>query len=391
MGVVSNPTLCIAIHVALIILGGAVMLLVRLISASFIMTILSALGALACGSKHVVQPGDTLSSLAQDKIGSVFAFQLIYDANRNVIGDDPNMIYAGTELDIPCAPSAAIGVNWSVMPTAAVLDAILKTEAMQVVDIRSTKKIAEGVVPGAVSVPFDQWRGPMANPGQPPTANALSAVIGAAGLDLERPIIIVHDVPTMMDIGRASMVYWLLKSSGATNIAILRDGFQGWKADGRPIAARPIVPTPRAVSVSFSEEWHASIVDVYGIATDQVNGHLLDARPHSVFRRLDALGNAVENTIPTARNAPIQALMAAVSGYVDIEDGAADVIAHLQANRADWTTDLVVTFCNTGEVGALSWFYASELAGLDNMRLYPDSLRGWTYSGGKLGVGEDQI
>ncbi|MEM9785510.1 MAG: rhodanese-like domain-containing protein [Pseudomonadota bacterium] len=337
---------------------------------------------------HIVQRGDTLSSLARAKIGSVFAYQLIYDANRDVIGNDPNMIYAGTPLEIPCAPSAADGVNWSVMPTAAVLDAILRTEDVQLLDIRNPKDIAGGVVPGSVSVPFASWRGPSGNPGQPPTAAELSAVIGAAGLDLDRPIVIVHQVPTMMDIGRASMVYWLLKSSGAKNIAILRDGFKAWAADGRAVAAQPIVPVPRAVDVTFSDEWHASIMDVYGIATDQVDGHLLDARPHSVFRRVDALGNALGNTIPGARNAPIQALLATLSGYVDIQDGAEDVVAHLEANRADWRDGPVITFCNTGEVGALSWFYASELAGLENMRLYPDSVRGWARSGGILDIGE---
>ncbi|MEL6682727.1 MAG: rhodanese-like domain-containing protein [Pseudomonadota bacterium] len=357
-----------------------------LVACCFFSASLSA--AAACGTTHIVQTGDTLSGLAREKVGSVFGYQLIYDANRDIIGDNPNLILAGAELTIPCAPSAIEDVNWSVMPTAPVVDAILRTEDIQILDIRSEKQVADGVIPGSISVPFAWWRGPPSNPGSPPTAPQLSAIIGAAGLDLDRPIVIVNSVPTMMDLGRASMVYWLLKSSGAENLAILRDGFKSWDVQGFPVAAKPITPTPRIVDVQFSGEWHASIVDIYGIATDQVNGHLLDARPHSVFRRVDAAGEALANTIPGARNAPIQTLMSTLAGHIDIEDGVDDVVAHLVANRADWAQGPVVTFCNTGEVGALSWFYASELAGLDNMRLYPDSVRGWATSGGVLATGD---
>lgn len=355
---------------------------------AFIFYIASVSFVMACGFTHVVQRGDTLSKLARDNMGSIFAYQVIYDANRDLIGDDPNLIRIGTSLDIPCVGASADGIDWSVMPTAPVLAAILQTEDVQILDIRTPEQIAGGVIPGAVSAPFALWRGPADNLGHPPTPAKLSAVIGDAGLDLSQPIIVIHEEATMMDIGRAAMVYWLLKSSGAETLAILRDGFESWDADGRLVARTPVAPIQRDVTVTFSDDWHASIIDVYGIATDQVDGYLLDARPYSVFRRIDALGNALGNTIPGARNAPIQTLMATLAGYVDIEDGAKHVVAHLMENRANWTKGPVVTFCNTGEVGALSWFYASELAGLENMQLYPDSVNGWAYSGGVLALGD---
>jgi LysM repeat protein len=54
------------------------------------------------GSKvYVVQPGDTLRSIAQDQYGDATLWPRIYDANRDVIGPDPDALIAGTKLQIP--------------------------------------------------------------------------------------------------------------------------------------------------------------------------------------------------------------------------------------------------------------------------------------------------
>ena len=52
---------------------------------------------------YTVQPGDTLSSIATAQaplyIGT--GFRPIFEANRHIIGDDPNRIQAGTVLRLP--------------------------------------------------------------------------------------------------------------------------------------------------------------------------------------------------------------------------------------------------------------------------------------------------
>jgi nucleoid-associated protein YgaU len=53
--------------------------------------------------KHVVGPGDTLSGLAKQYYGKP-AYKLwmhIYEANKEVIGDNPDVIRDGVELVIP--------------------------------------------------------------------------------------------------------------------------------------------------------------------------------------------------------------------------------------------------------------------------------------------------
>jgi putative glutamine transport system substrate-binding protein len=60
-------------------------------------------GAGSRGETYVVQPGDTLSRIARKYYGEKWAtsWQRIFEANRDVIGDDPARLRAGMNLQIP--------------------------------------------------------------------------------------------------------------------------------------------------------------------------------------------------------------------------------------------------------------------------------------------------
>lgn len=59
--------------------------------------------ARASATKHVVAAGETLSDLSLKYYKSANKWQGIYDANKDVIGDNPNVIKPGMELVIPDA------------------------------------------------------------------------------------------------------------------------------------------------------------------------------------------------------------------------------------------------------------------------------------------------
>lgn len=56
--------------------------------------------AAAAAAKYTVQPGDTLSAIALEHLGSANAWKKIYEANKDVI-KNPSLIYPGQELTIP--------------------------------------------------------------------------------------------------------------------------------------------------------------------------------------------------------------------------------------------------------------------------------------------------
>ena len=55
----------------------------------------------AAASQYVVQPGDTLRSIALEQYGDAELWQMIYQANRSTIGPNPDALVAGKTLQIP--------------------------------------------------------------------------------------------------------------------------------------------------------------------------------------------------------------------------------------------------------------------------------------------------
>jgi nucleoid-associated protein YgaU len=50
---------------------------------------------------YVVEPGDSLSKIAKELLGDAKRWPEIYEANKALIGDNPNLIHPGQKLVIP--------------------------------------------------------------------------------------------------------------------------------------------------------------------------------------------------------------------------------------------------------------------------------------------------
>lgn len=50
---------------------------------------------------YTVQKGDSLSAIAKAQYGDAGKWRALYDANRAVIGDDPDRIYPGQQIRVP--------------------------------------------------------------------------------------------------------------------------------------------------------------------------------------------------------------------------------------------------------------------------------------------------
>lgn len=54
---------------------------------------------------HAVAPGDSLSKIARNYYGNMYKWPVIYEANRDVVGRDPNLIKPGQQFLIPELPT----------------------------------------------------------------------------------------------------------------------------------------------------------------------------------------------------------------------------------------------------------------------------------------------
>jgi nucleoid-associated protein YgaU len=58
---------------------------------------------------YEIQSGDTLLSIAEQFYGDATQWRTIYDANRDVIGNNPDALKVGTSLKIPPKPTPGPG------------------------------------------------------------------------------------------------------------------------------------------------------------------------------------------------------------------------------------------------------------------------------------------
>lgn len=242
----------------------------------------------------------------------------------------------------------------------------MRVPGLRIVDIRHRKLgFLRGHIPGSVSMPYWSWRGPRGNAGRPPSEAELSALVSAAGLRLEDRVLIVHSGLNEVSFAGAAWVYWVMKSSGFRNIAILDGGIRAWKAAGGTVTRKTNVFAPSTTRISFDDTWLARTDDVERIASGKAEGTLLDARVDEVqdTRTISgAMSYAMTRLLQPSRHEALTPL---------------DTLEKLKIAPINWQAESVVTFCNNGMQGAATWFMASEVAGIQNVKLYAESLAGW--------------
>jgi thiosulfate/3-mercaptopyruvate sulfurtransferase len=257
---------------------------------------------------------------------------------------------------------------------AAAMSAALK------IDIRESDgkaSYAEGHPEGAVSAPYGLWRGPADNPGQPLDDIRLSALLSSIGVERDRPIIIVYQGADTTDFGAAARVYWTLKSSGVERIAILDGGVKAWAEADLPLSTEPTAPTPSAITASLSTEWMATRADVQAIVAGNTAGTLVDARPDAFF-----LGKQKHPAAATAGTLPDAEQFAFGQWFKGNDPTVGGGL--LAKYRKPEGEGPIVSFCNTGHWAATNWFMMSEMQGIEGVKLYPESMVGWTNASRKV-------
>lgn len=273
---------------------------------------------------------------------------------------------------------------WSRYITPDELNVLMTMDSgVQVIDIRKEKYVKKGAIAGALAMPFKAWRGPKHNPGQPPTEEELEALMGEMGLDLERPIVVHSHTGKTIQTGRAAIIYWILKSSGAEKIAILNGGFKAWRAQGLPETLDLQKPEPTTVDLTYQQDWWASPIQVFGVASGQTDGAILDARLDAQVKKSIKTGKPLQS-LPMARFIPASFFMNPLSDKNTTQEAQSSFVSALTERGVALDKGFLISVCQTGELSALSWFYASEIVGIEKVLYYPDALKGWKNDGGLL-------
>jgi len=296
---------------------------------------------------------------------------------------DPDMMttiraagMAAAMLVLPAAAQAQLG---PLVDPAGLRSALETTTAPTVLDIRSAEAYREGHVPGALNAPYGLFRGPSDNPGQLVSEEHMTQVLRGLGIATDTPVVVVHQGADQTDFGAAARVYWTLKTSGVSPLAILNGGMNAWTAAKEEIGtgAAPDV-SPSEITVSFSDTWLATRADVKAIVDGEDEAQLIDARPEAFWKGQTKHGAAAQpGTLPQSRYFTHDRWFGGDEpARID-----PDLIRRLAAENGFGPDDSLVSFCNTGHWAATNWFALSEVAGIEDVRLYPESVVGWSNAG----------
>ena len=274
-------------------------------------------------------------------------------------------------------PAAASVEGFGPLVSAEELATVQSTINPLILDIRGDT-VEDGRIPNAISARYADFRGPKENPGQLLTEEALTKLIRRLGIEATRPTVIVYQGRNESDFGAAARVYWTLKSAGVSKLAILNGGMNAWtKGDARPVIESAISPTPSTFSVKFNSAWLATRQEVLKIVESDSTVRLIDARPESFYNGEKAHPAAARpGTLPQSEYFTHSGWFSGGPAIIDSKT------AQRLATKSGFKKgDTLVSFCNTGHWAATNWFALSELAGIENVKLYPESLVGWSNAG----------
>ncbi len=273
----------------------------------------------------------------------------------------------------------AVPAGWSKLMTPADLAAVLAGEpSVRVLHVGGA--YGQGHVPGAVEANIALLRGPGENPGAIPPIEGMTEALRAWGIAADVPVVVVHGGIDASEFGIAARVYWTLKSLGVRDLAILNGGLRAWEDAGLPVSTEAVTPARSTFEPVLDDQWQVTTEEVRAIVEAPGGVRLVDARPEGFF-------------LGTARH-PAQTRPGTIAGadsvtFVTWFDGPLmlpkdELRALAQARGLADPGVPVVAFCNTGIWAAATWFALSEVAEIDDVRLYASSIVEWSQAEGRM-------
>lgn len=200
-------------------------------------------------------------------------------------------------------------------------------------------------------------------PGMLPTAARFAVRVGLLGVSESDRIVLYDNSPHRT----AARAWWMFRTFGAKQVAILDGGLHAWHAAGLPLVPgqEPVVPAAFA-----AHRYDAGVRDLAQIRANIASGteQLLDARGAARFTGDEADPHgAAPGHIPGSRNLPYTRLLDDAGRFRD----PAEIRAAFADAGIDPTRPLVTT-CGSGVTAAVLLF-AAHLIGKDDVALYDGS------------------
>ena len=233
-----------------------------------------------------------------------------------------------------------------------------------------------------MSAPYPTWRGPKENPGRALDDAALTERLQSLGLTRDSRVVVAHQGANETDFGAAARVYWTLKSAGLASIGILNGGTAAWVKAGQTLSTEAAGAERSEAVFSLSDTWQIDRDGVAAVIEGKRQAIMVDARPVAFFKgktkhKLASRAGTLEGALQLTHDSWFLGSKTEIISGPKVRE-----IAEAAGYKPGGPE--LVSFCNTGHWAATNWFALSELAGIEGVRLYPESMVGWANAGGAL-------
>ena len=278
---------------------------------------------------------------------------------------------------------ATLSVNlWaaSALIEAEQLNQRLNEPELVLIDLRSEADYQAGHIPGATNAAYGSygWRATVDGiVGKLPPVADLASKVGALGVSPESWVVLIPYGNNSSDIGSAARVYWTFKYLGHEQVSIVNGGHRAWQSGAYELSEA-------AESYAQQAPYPANLNEQLLVTSAELKSRLADDDLQTVDARTDLQYDGWEKhpkalragALPASQRLPQQDLIDPATGKFYSSEQILDVAA---ANG--WLPQSgveLVSYCNTGHWAATSWFALSEVAGIEDVRLYDGSMVEWT-------------
>ena len=253
-------------------------------------------------------------------------------------------------------------------------------EGVLVVDVRTDDHFDGRLIPGAVRLPWSQFRynNTAANEGELFVGTSRAQeILGSHGAGRTNTLVLYDSVAR--DGGAtASYVFWVLDVLGHRNKKILEGGIDAWEAAGFELASKPRSLSPILYQAPMDEIRSRDLIDGGDVYRQLGDPHyqIIDVRSPAEYKgekgTRDLRGNPLKlGHVPTAVNVDY------TTNWVDTETKHIKPYAALQAlYRGLDTRKSIIVYCNSGRRSSFSYFVL-RLMGIDDVTTYEASWKQW--------------
>jgi thiosulfate/3-mercaptopyruvate sulfurtransferase len=200
-----------------------------------------------------------------------------------------------------------------------------------------------------------------------PSANQFASVMSRLGVS-EGTRVVLYD--RMVNIW-AARVWWMLRTFGFNNAAVLDGGWAKWTAEGRPASAAPAAYPPARFVGQFQPDRIATKEEVRAA----INGEstcLVNALDPEEFAGRGPVRYGRPGHIPSSVNVSfLGVLNSETNAYLPLEDIRAQF-----ASAGVLGKDRIITYCGGG-IAASSDAFLLTLLGAKNVAIYDGSMTEW--------------